>query len=83
MTDTKKEKNPYKPSDQAYRHLFSNPIVIHDTIAGFVGEDLANQLDFDSLEQVNPNYVSDQLARRSNDQARRAVTVCASAIVSP
>ena len=65
------EKIPYKPSDQAYRHLFSNPIVIRDTIAGFVGEDLANSLDFDSLEQVNPNYVSDQLERRSNDMVWR------------
>ena len=66
-----KDKTPYKPSDQAYRHLFSNPIVIRDTIAGFVGEDLASQLDFDSLEQVNSNYVSDQLERRSNDMVWR------------
>ena len=68
---SKTDKTPYKPSDQAYRHLFSNPIVIRDTIAGFVGKDLANQLDFESLDQVNPNYVSDHLERRSNDMVWR------------
>ena len=60
-----------KPSDQVYRHLFSNPVLIRDTIAGFVGGDLADMLDFASLEQINPNYVSDRLARRSNDMVWR------------
>ena len=61
----------YKPSDQAYRHLFSNPILIRDTIAGFFGSDLADLLDFNCLEPVNPNYISDKLERRSNDMVWR------------
>ena len=53
--------------DSAYRLLFSHAEMVRDLLLGFVPEPWVAELDLDSLERVNGNYVSDDLRNRSDD----------------
>lgn len=55
------------PHDHSYKLLFSQQILVKDLLRGFVPQDWVGQLDFDTLEKVGTEYISDELLRRSND----------------
>lgn len=58
--------------DNGYKLIFSFRRVMKDLLDGFVHEDWVQQLDFDTLERVNADYVSDSfpdeyLQKRESD----------------
>jgi len=53
--------------DPGYKLLFSEPRMVEDLLRGFVNEDWVGQLDFSTLEKVNPHFVSEELLRREDD----------------
>ena len=53
--------------DSSYKNLFSHAELIKDLLQGFVHEPWVAELDFDSLERVNTNFVSDKLDKRDED----------------
>jgi hypothetical protein len=53
--------------DHAYKRFFSNPRMVRDLLRGFITADWVTDLDLDSLERVNGNYVTDDLRERSDD----------------
>lgn len=53
--------------DPAYKLLFSHARMVEDLLRGFVPEDWVRELDFSTLERVNPSAVSDDLRERRND----------------
>lgn len=55
------------PHDHSYKLLFSQQILVRDLLRGFVPQDWVGQLDYDTLEKVGTEYISNELLRRSND----------------
>ncbi len=53
--------------DNSYKLLFSYPKMVADLVQGFVREPWVQSVDFDTLERVNGNYVSDDLRDREDD----------------
>jgi predicted transposase YdaD len=53
--------------DHTYKILFSHPRMVRDLLDGFVSGDWRAQLDFDTLQRVSDNYVSDDLRARADD----------------
>ena len=53
--------------DRSYKLLFSHPRMVRDLLEGFVCKDKQWGLDYDSLEKVSADSVSDTLRARSND----------------
>lgn len=58
--------------DRSYKLLFSHPELVRDLLCGFVQETWVAQLDFSSLEKVDPQYVGRGLSARTNDIVWRA-----------
>ena len=59
------------PHDGSYKSLLAYPPMVRDLLLGFVHEDWVARLDFDSLEPVGTNHVSDDLQERDQDLAWR------------
>ena len=57
--------------DLAYKRLFSHPLLVRELLRGFVREEWVQRLDLDSLDQVNAQFVSDDLRERTNDMVWR------------
>jgi hypothetical protein len=55
------------PHDTGYKLLFSAPEMVRDLILGFVPDDWLHGLDFNTLEKVPGNYVSDDQKEREDD----------------
>lgn len=55
------------PYDHSYKLLFSQQVLVRDLLRGFVPQDWVAQLDFDTLEKVGTEYISNELLKRSND----------------
>jgi predicted transposase/invertase (TIGR01784 family) len=53
--------------DPSYKQIFSHPQMVRDLLRGFVKEDWVQDLDYDSLERVSGQYVSDDLRAREDD----------------
>ena len=55
------------PHDASYKVLFAHKELMTDLGLGYLDEDLAGEIDWDSLELVSPEYVTDDLRRHAND----------------
>ena len=53
--------------DESYKLVFSQRASVEELVRHFVGEDLADKLDFDTLEALPTDRVSDDLVRRQVD----------------
>jgi hypothetical protein len=53
--------------DHAYKIFFAHPRMVRDLLEGFVCGEWLSGLDFDTLERVSDNYVSDDLRSRADD----------------
>lgn len=53
--------------DETYKLLFSQPGAVEDLVRSFVGGDLGEELDFDTLDAMPSDLVSDDLVRRQAD----------------
>ncbi|MBY4946184.1 Rpn family recombination-promoting nuclease/putative transposase [Cupriavidus respiraculi] len=56
-----------KAFDAPYKLLFSSPDLVRDLILGFIPDAWLHTLDFDTLEKVSGNFVTDCLRERAND----------------
>ena len=57
--------------DAAFKRWFDHARMVEDLLRGFAPADVVAALDFDTLEQLPPDYVDDDLARGSGDAAWR------------
>ena len=57
--------------DATFKLLFDHLRAIRDLLRGFVPKDLVGIVDFDTLEQVPTEYVSDDLSQRRSDMVWR------------
>jgi len=57
--------------DRGYKRFFSDPKMVADLIRGFVPHAWADTFDWDSIEPVPTQHVSDSLEERTNDRAWR------------
>ena len=53
--------------DTGYKLLFSDKLMVRDLVQGFIDEPWLRQLDFDTLERVNGQYVSEDMRSREDD----------------
>jgi len=53
--------------DETYKLIFSQRAAVEDLVRNFVGEDLAGELDFDTLEALPTNRISRGLVQRHVD----------------
>jgi predicted transposase/invertase (TIGR01784 family) len=53
--------------DSSYKYLFSHPAMVRDLITGFIPDEWLHGLDYDTLEQLPSEYISDDFRRRSDD----------------
>ncbi|MDD4914928.1 MAG: Rpn family recombination-promoting nuclease/putative transposase [Methylococcales bacterium] len=53
--------------DTAYKKLFSSPELVRDLVLGFIADPWLQGLDFDTLEKMPGEYVSDDDRQRRND----------------
>ena len=56
-----------QPHDTGYKLLFSDPLMVRDLVQGFVDDPWLQQLDFETLERVNGQYVSEGMRQREDD----------------
>jgi hypothetical protein len=54
--------------DETYKRLFSNPKLVEELVRYFVSEELANELDFESMETVETTTFSHDLEKKENDK---------------
>jgi hypothetical protein len=57
--------------DHSYKLLFAHPRMVRELLETFVGGDWVAEVDFDSLERVSDNYISDDLRARADDMVWR------------
>ena len=57
--------------DAAYKSLFSHPRMVADLLRGFAAREWSDDLDFETLEKLPADYVSDDLRRRHGDSVWR------------
>ena len=57
--------------DAAFKRWFDHARMMEDLLRGFAPTDVVKALDFDTLEQLPPDYVDDGFARGSSDAAWR------------
>lgn len=57
--------------DAAFKRWFDHARTVEDLLRGFAPADVVKALDFDTLEQLPPDYVDDGFARGSGDAAWR------------
>ena len=67
---TVRRSHPMK-HDAIHKLLCSFPRVIADILSGYVGGDVVGRMDFDTLEQVSAERVTQALKRRLNDSVWR------------
>ena len=53
--------------DAAYKHLFSCPRMVEDLLRGFAAKGWSDGLDFETLEKLPAEFVSEDLRRRQGD----------------
>jgi hypothetical protein len=53
--------------DHSYKLLFAHPQMVRDLLEAFVGGEWLAEVDFDTLERVSSEYVSDDLRARADD----------------
>lgn len=53
--------------DESYKLLFSQPVAVEELVRGFLGEELAAGLDFETLEPMPAEHLSEGMARRQGD----------------
>ena len=53
--------------DAAYKKLFSYPRMVEELLCGFAAEGWSDALDFESLQKLPAEFVSDDLRRRQGD----------------
>ena len=56
-----------KPSDGAYKYLFSSTVVFHQFITRFVDEEFVQHIAPEDIQQIDPSSVSDKLVKRESD----------------
>lgn len=59
--------NKKTPYDHSYKLLFSEPAMVKDLLVGFFAENWINELDFDTLQRINKEYVTETLRERESD----------------
>ena len=57
--------------DETYKLILSQRGAVEDLVRGFVGGKLAEELDFDTLEALPTDRISDDLVRRQVDTLRK------------
>ncbi|UZN49636.1 Rpn family recombination-promoting nuclease/putative transposase [Cupriavidus cauae] len=57
--------------DACYKLLFSTPEFVRDLLRDFVPSAWVRALDFDTLERISSNYVTDRLRQRASDMVWR------------
>ena len=57
--------------DAAYKDLFSHPRMVRDLLRGFAAKGWSDKLDFETLEKLPADYVSDDLRQRRGDSVWR------------
>ena len=57
--------------DAAYKGLFSHRPMVEDLLRGFVAREWSDKLDFETLEKLPADYVSDDLLQRHGDSVWR------------
>jgi hypothetical protein len=70
MSKKKKKKTSdkvHQPYDKSFKLIFSYAIMIKDLLKGFVPEEWVQDLDFNSLQQVNVQHITDDLRSRNDD----------------
>lgn len=55
------------PHDTGYKLLFSDKLMVRDLVQGFIDEPWLAQLDFDTLERVSGQYVTEDMRQREDD----------------
>lgn len=53
--------------DTGYKLLFSDKLMVRDLVQGFIDEPWLRQLDFNTLERVNGQYVTEDMRNREDD----------------
>ncbi len=53
--------------DETYKLIFSHPGAVEDLVRSFVGKDLAEEFDFETLEPLPTDRISEELVRRQLD----------------
>ena len=53
--------------DAGYKLLFSDKLMVRDLVQGFIDEPWLRQLDFNTLERVNGQYVTEDMRNREDD----------------
>lgn len=56
-----------QPHDTGYKLLFSDPLMVRDLVRGFIDDPWLQELDFDTLERVNGQYVTEDMRQREDD----------------
>ena len=54
--------------DETYKRLFSNPKLVEELMRHFVSAELAEELDFESMESVETTTFSHELEKKENDK---------------
>ncbi len=57
--------------DAAYKSLFSHRRMVADLLRGFVAREWSDELDFETLEKLPADYVSDDMRQRHGDSVWR------------
>ena len=55
------------PHDTGYKLLFSDKLMVRDLVQGFIDEPWLAQLDFETLERVSGQYVTEDMRQREDD----------------
>ena len=58
---------PREVHDSGFKLLFEHPEMVRDLLRGFAPADIVGDFDFDSLEQLSPDYVDDKLRQSRGD----------------
>ena len=56
-----------KPSDSAYKYLFSNTKIFYQLISRFVDLDFVKQIKLENLVTVDKSFIADDMAKRESD----------------
>ena len=56
-----------RPSDSAYKYLFSNKRIFHQLLTSFVPEEFVKGLSPDDLYPVDKSFISEEFTKRESD----------------
>ena len=54
-------------TDEAYKNLFAQKIIIQNFLEGFVKQGWVQNVDFSTLKSIPTEHISDKLDKRTND----------------